>query len=30
MMIDEELQGRVSAQRFDALMAQARLAASKP
>lgn len=29
MMIDENLQGRVSAQRFDALMAQARLPASK-
>ena len=29
MMIDEKLQGRVSAQRFDALMTQARLPASK-
>jgi formate dehydrogenase subunit gamma len=29
MMLDEQLQGRVSAQRFDALMAQARLPASK-
>jgi hypothetical protein len=28
-MIDDQLQGRVSAQRFDALMAQARLPASK-
>jgi formate dehydrogenase subunit gamma len=30
IMIDEDLQGRVSAQRFDSLMAQARLPASKP
>jgi formate dehydrogenase subunit gamma len=29
MMLDEQLQGRVSVQRFDALMAQARLPASK-
>jgi formate dehydrogenase subunit gamma len=29
VMIDDKLQGRVSAQRFDALMAQARLPASK-